>query len=182
MPIQITDGERNLKLDAGRGLPSIEWDHHKIHDGSTYRASHHEETANGNSVEVTITTPNDKKCHLQFHGFSSGSSEINFYEDVEVTANTGNEISVYNADRTSTNETEAAVVEGATINTDNAALIANTVVGSAGGFFTADYPGYHDTRHEWILKPGKSYTVQITNTTGDAAELHANLDWYEVPL
>lgn len=180
-PFQITDGERLLSLDTTGVIPAADLDHYQVHKGNAYRATDHALTANGSSFTLTITTPDDKKCQMDFHAFGAGQANLSVFEDVGVTANSGNAVNIFNSDRTSLKTSNAVVLEGATINTTGRNELVNSVIGSDGNSpIDPSLVGKRGPKSIWILKAGVSYSIVLTNTSGSDAELHINLDWFEI--
>jgi len=111
---------------------------------------------------------------------TGNSANVVIYEDTAVTANTGNEVTPLNSNRNYSDNSGSTVVANATVNTTNRVELVHTFIGQAG-----DKPNDPDigvlteSRHEWILKEGKSYTVVVTDAASTSQLMHIGFDWYE---
>jgi hypothetical protein len=182
MPVLISDGERLATIDpVSRSLQSIDHPHHEIHEGVNYRASLTASVGSGNSITLTITTPAaPKQCHMLLEVTTGNSANAVVYEATALTANTGNAITPRNANRNYPDNSTATVVANATVNTTNRTQLVNTFIGQPGANpFQSDLGGQIASRHEWVLKPATSYTVQLTETGATTQLMHIGMDWYE---
>jgi hypothetical protein len=178
-PFQITDGERNVDVDVGGGIVNIPMEHSQIHKGNAYRVDTKQNVADGNTVNIVLTT-GDKAVHATMIVASEGSANVAFYEDIDLTANTGNALTPKNAYREKGDNSSVSAVENGTVNTSNATQIVDTFIGSQGsGFFDPTGSGSHETRVEWILKRNTSYALVLENTSGNTELKHIGFDWYE---
>lgn len=182
VPTQISDGERIASIDhLTNALEVLDYPHHEIHNGTNYRAKLTQEVGSGNSISLTITTPTDgKQCHMLFDISTGNSANVVIYEDTAVTANTGNAVTPLNANRNYPDSSGSTVVSNATVNTTNRVELVDTFIGQPGSNPSdPDTGGESASRHEWILKEGKSYTVVVTETASETQLMHIGFDWYE---
>ncbi len=178
-PVCISDGNQIAQVDkVSGGLLAIAHEHHEIHEGDSYRAHVTANVGSGNTLSLTITTPAAPKlCHLVIHVETGNSANVSFYEGVTVTANTGNTVTAFNANRTCPDGT-TVVKSQATLNTTNCPVLFSIFTGQPGATPANEDTG-GTTRHEWILKPATSYSVVVTETGAAAQLMHISFDWYE---
>jgi len=182
IPVIITDGVRNARIDElSHSQEVILFEHHQIHKGANYRASIRQVVGSGNSINLSITTPSSAtRCHLTVFVGSGNSSNIAFYENTVLTANTGNAITPRNANRNFHDTSESVVKSNATVNTSNSTTLTLSFIGQPGATpANPDVGGTSEGRFEWILKPNKNYSVIMTETGSVSQLMEIAFDWYE---
>ena len=171
---------RPLTMDlATHALTNISYEHHEIHDGSSYM--HHEvvDLAINNVRDIQITTPNTTNWKHIFYSIACESeTEVYLYENVNIIL-AGTAITPRNRCR---NVADAAgltlkyidnvSVANANLDTAVAAatLIDHHIIGAK------KEAGTHDHKTEIILKQNEDYCMRlIANVAG---YVNYNLDWY----
>ena len=183
-----------LREHVTAGARVITTDHASIHDGWGYSIyATFTAVADGDTRNLVITTPattvDRPYVHLKYFdawiGNASGTLQI--YEDpYDVTG--GTPVDVINHRRTGTPPTsDSTVVHTATVTLDNvspahtAKLLPTLRFGGGGTGPQGRAGGDRSTDIEWVLEPETKYVIQITNTSGAAADIGFWAFWYEEP-
>lgn len=181
VPMIISDGRRVAGIDyTTNAILVVDYAHHEIHDGSSYRADVLETVGSGNTLSLSITTPaGPKQCHMLFEVETGNSANVVIYEGTSLTANTGNAVTPRNANRNVADGSTAVVKSQATINTTGATILHSMFTGQPGANPGAADGGSASTRHEWILKPSTTYSVILTEIATTSQLMRIEFDWYE---
>lgn len=183
--IQTDSAGRKAELDNLFKVPIIiDVQHHEIHEGDSFSATHDDTLANGGTISLSFKTPaTTKQPHFTFLGRSSGESSICLNEGVTATSSTGNQHPVYNRKRDSANETDLLedtagtgftagnIAEGATISGGTCIYEEHFGAGQTRGGATAG-------RNEFLLAPDTEYEVVLTSEAA-SNDCEVILDWYE---
>ena len=175
----------------------ISYEHHEIHDGSSFTAQYNITTAatNGHRSGLFIKTPaTGPLVHLVVTISSSAASRYSICEAPTIAANVGTHANViYNRYRDHTgasgcfdNATSPAVNKYTTLTEAQIAadgtwatgtvIRSNPMVSGAG---PKPAGGSSRDTAEYILKANTKYVFLITNTSADANAHDITLDWYE---
>lgn len=184
VPIQISDGERTASIDKHtHALNTIDYAHHEMHAGSTYRASiAGTAVGNGNTLAIEILTPaaGGKQMHFTGAVTTENAADLVFQELIEVSSN-GAVITPRNANRNfGDSSTVQAVLQDSTVVTTNAVVLDSRHIGSPSP--SPSRPGIGGdaaSRGEWLLRENTWYQLVLTNTSGSAQDMHMAVEWYE---
>lgn len=186
LPVVQTDPTgRKAELDNLFKVPiTIDVQHHEIHEGDSFSATHNATLANTGTISLSFKTPNTtKQPHFTFLGRSSGEAHICLNEGVSVTPGTGNQHPAYNRKRDSVNETDLLedtagggfvagnIAEGATVAGGACIYEEHFGAGQTRGGATAG-------RNEFLLAPDTEYEVLLTSEAA-ANDCELILDYYE---
>ncbi len=152
---------------------SIEEEHHEIHDGNSYTAGSEMDVANAGSIRFLLETPNTSTLsHVFIHSESEAEASRTFYENVTVSAS-GEELAVYNRNRTSPNLAGMKVFFQPTISSVGSCL-------QHVHWGTAKKAGAEQrSENEWILNSGTGYSITLTNETSSTNVINTWINWYE---
>ena len=183
-PVQITDGERTITIDKmTHALNTIDYAHHEMHAGSSYRASvAGSAVGNGNSLALEILTPaaGSKQLHLTGEVTTENAADFVFLELVEISAN-GSAVTPHNANRNfGDGSTVQATLKDSTVVTTNAVTLDSRHIGAASTSPSrAGLGGGIASRGEWILRENTWYQLKLTNISGASQDMHLAVEWYE---
>ena len=161
----ILDGNTNA-------VKMISYEHHEIHDGSSFTTDFSVDLANGASMDVQLTTPNTTAwAHMIYTCYTEAEAEFNLYEAPTTTGGTG--LVEQNRDRNSA--TAATVVAVHTPSVSGTGTLIRTK-----HYGTGKTQGgqVHET-DEWILKQNTKYLFRLTNATTSANYCTLMISWYE---
>jgi len=185
-----------IRIDAAsNAFPVLTYEHHKIHDGSSFVA-HIDNTTANNDLHRTLIgfeTPNTTKwLHMIMRAAVSSPAEIFLVEDVTIDDDEGAQIVALDRNRNTANTSTILSLQ-ATPTVGSLTWMNETQLGGA----TFSYATVLDHiqlaagvgpkavgvaargDEEWILKQGIKYALFIQNI-GAAANLHEiHLGWYE---
>ena len=166
-------------------LRTIDYGHHEIHSGRTYRVQGY--TASATNLIVAFKVGDQaRQPHMVFEWVAEAKGSLSVYEGRTWTTNTGTRRSVKQSNRNSAN---TSILEG----DGNGAggFVANEVVidptGQAAGtlismkaWFAAKNAGGDSgsRRAEIVLKPNTTYSFEMA-PTGVASGMQVRLEWYE---
>ena len=180
--VQVIDSDGDIiGIDGStRTLQTIEYEHHEIHEGSSYTIIDVVDMANGAVRDIQITVPNTTKLpHIVFSFVNESEVEWWVYEDVTINV-AGAVVLMNNNNRNSTNlaTTMLAEIDNANI----AAANADTVVAAAVEIYhgmsgAGKDSGEHEHNHEIILKRNEEYTFRFVANAAGYVSYH--IDWYE---
>ena len=189
-------GYDKVRIDGStNSLQTIEYEHHEIHQGSTFSVHIDNTTANTNDHRTLVgfeTPDNTKWLHMVFTASASSAAEVFLVEGVTIDDDEGTEIVALDRNRNTANTSTIlslqnpavagsvtwmleAEIADATFSyvriLDHAQLVAGSGPKALGGTARA-------TR-EWILDQGIKYAIWVQNV-GASVNLHEiHLDWYE---
>lgn len=101
---------------------------------------------------------------------------ITLHESQTVT--TGTVVTLSNHNRMSTKTADTIILSSATA-TATGTAIHTIYIGGATGVGGTRSGGEVDLGNEWILKPGNTYLITITNGSANANTIFVSLNWYE---
>lgn len=156
-------------------LQTIDYEHHKIHSGSEYRAGFQKDIPNGGTAAFAITTPNTTSwLHFKLAVDIELEAQIGLYENPDSVTG-GTAVTPRNANRNSANTSGATCVSDPTYTIGSAILLGMVVVGSG-----KSIGGESASANEWILKQNTTYLIVVTNqATGATNECNIKCRWYE---
>jgi len=166
-------------------LAAISYEHHEIHDGHMFSASHYNASvAAVGTINVYIKTPATAPfCHAFAQWQSGGAASFRIYEAPTITANTGtNGQTPINHNRNSINP--SGVFDNATVPVANryGIDVTKTADGTA---FPVEYDGIGKQQaggqrgeNEYIFLPNTVYLFEVT-AVGNNITLALQINWYE---
>jgi hypothetical protein len=174
--IQCTVRTRSKIYDSVTGSDiSIDYPHHEVHKGNTFRVCRLSNIANLSYFDYIITTTS-MELHLTGALVCEGKSYMALYEGC--TYSGGTEIIPVNMRRSSDNISTAAVVlNPSTVSTTNASILCINLVPGGLGPQSVGSEIRADT--EWNLKQNTTYLVRIQNVSGQSKDINFNIQWYE---
>ena len=172
----ITDGENTAVLDTLDGsLCVINILHHEIHKGNAYTVGALVTDVADDASADTLIIVGTKSLHLVLRASATGSSYAYLYETPTITDN-GTAVTIFNKDRTSSLVSTARTFHTPTVGAVGTALNSELFPGGEKNFAVG---ATGNERDEWILAPGKSYLLRITNKSGAAEDISIAATWYE---
>lgn len=182
------------RLDkATNVITNIPYDHHEIHDGSSFTCHFSNDVTNiGEQTGIAFNTPNTTKwIHIEVSAFASGASYFSIYEVADLDVDEGTDLAIYNRDRNSLTASTVSTIEttpeagkatsyteaqlsGATLST--ATEIMKKYIGTSG---KSAIGGETRGVAEFILKQGTQYAFVLTSLVADDVIHNITLDWYE---
>lgn len=178
-PVRIVSGtdDRAATIDlATNAINTIDYEHHEVHAGSTFRININKDVVNGGTYNVCFTTANATKWpHLHIEINLEVEGEILFYEGITSWTG-GTALTPLNADRNSATVSNITdMVFDATITLGSPTTLDHEVLGSG-----KSNGGARGTRAEWVLKQNTKYAIVVNNQAAGASnETNISLDWYE---
>lgn len=177
--------------DAG---VTIEYEHHELHNGSSFTVQYQGEVTNTNEQTViAITTPDTVKFHMLVIATSDDSASFMICETTAMDVNEGTASLVYNRDRNSDSNSTVLNVRGdpnigyvdtydeiaaASANIDANTVIYHEDIGETGNPQTSSGGGTRGI-YEFILKQNTEYAF-ILNAENSNTQVHnIILNWYE---
>lgn len=176
--------ECNLIEEITGGAKQILTDHASIHEGLAYTVANKMDIASTKVGAISIAVPEGTYVHFKPAKFVNvgGPVYLSLLEDYTFTG--GSAITPVNRKRTGTVGVSACTVKGST---DITAVAGSTPVsldmkvlpGSSTG--ASHLGGDFGAAEEWILRPGKTYLVTMTNATSPGAQVTVGYElfWYE---
>lgn len=171
--------------DSSESLQTIDYAHHEIHSGSTYRTQcFNDSIGNGGTVVIGFYVPDQTKMpHMTWEFVHSGTMTMRLYEDVTITAGTGTDRLCRNSRR---DAGDTSILQG----TGTGSLVSNyvtceptisggTVISLKKDYSAKNTAGGGARRNEIILKPDTYYAFELTNEETTAQGGQIRLEWYE---
>lgn len=172
----------DIQIDsASNVLEIIEYEHHEIHEGSSFVVRNVVDLAQNAVFDIQITTPNTTRwAHMILSLDVEAETQWWFYENV--TINTpGTACSCYNRNRNSATATVLTVksISNASIADASADTGTATAISLINGIEGAGKKlgGESNSRHEFILKQNATYSLRFLATSAGFVDWF--LDWYE---
>jgi len=160
--------------DISKGLITIDFEHHEIHEGNFFRGFFVQDTPNATSLIVKIQTPNSqKKIHLRPLIIVEQEATIIIYEN-PTSAIGGTPQTPQNANRNSLTLSTVLLSQNPVVNLVGAVQLMNIRIGSGGGT-----GGSFEALNETVLKLNTTYLVHVTNNNAGNSLLNVLLGWYE---
>jgi hypothetical protein len=161
-----------VKDGVTRGIVTIDYAHHEIHDGTSFHCWYHADKSIGTDLDLGIITPNTSTwSHLIFAFENESETDIILYESANFV--TGSTITIYNSNRNSAITSGMLVSHTPTLITTGTTSIIGWHSGSgrgAGSQVRAE--------DEILLKQNTKYLFRLTATA--AGWIAVKLGWYEL--
>lgn len=173
---------QGLRVDAAtHTLQTIDYAHHEIHSGSSYKVRSYTDAAVNTYYDIQITTPNTTSwAHLTFIIDVEKETSWWFYENVAINT-PGDAITPMNQDRNSGNSSGLTLKYIANANegaaNDDTAVAGATLLLSGISGSEKKAGGQERSSYEIILKQNEDYSIRFKHNV--AGYINYNLDWYE---
>jgi hypothetical protein len=178
--VKLVSGTKNattpVKADSATGaLNVMPYEHHEIHDGSSFTCSYTVDLAQSASANLLIVTPDTTKwAHFGYEVDVEVEAHVYIYEAPTATA-AANPIVAYNRDRNSLTAATVVVTHTPTSVTEGTTLIREAHLGSL-----KNVGGESVDAQEFILKQNTKYLFRVTNVINNAPNyITIRLNWYE---
>ena len=159
--------------------PTIEYEHHEIHDGNHYHVRGDTSVAtSGGSVCFYMFTQNGSRwTHLVFDIYSNNL--VDYKEEINCIASGANLILVYNSNRNSTNIYSGSLIFSPLVITSSGIASATGFIGAVGvNAVQKGIAGAYSRNNEIILKSGTGY-IWTFKVGGNDTRLGWDAEWYE---
>ena len=148
--------------------------HQRIHEGKMFHAHVFKgAVANNGSLQIMITTVDQKLTNLIPFASASGHAEMVIYEGVAFSG--GSPLDAHNLKRNSPSTYGGSLVHTPNILSLGSTLLQAVVPGGEGGNAVGSSP---DLYIEWLLAPRTAYLYELINRRGNAADLSLSLLFY----
>ena len=165
---------KNFDEDVG-ALNVIDAVHREVHEGHVFTAEHSANVANGNSLEILITT-GTKQAHAAFSIAAGGQVTVYFFEATSKTAGTG--ITPRNHNRNKSDNTNVTVAHTPGGAGDGTAIVNGRLL-PGGATQQTRIGATARSNLELILRPSTKYLLRVTNTSGSAIDINPVFVYYE---
>jgi hypothetical protein len=157
----------------------IEYDHHQVHEGETWRWSTYVTSLNsGNNKDVRIVVPVISAPivagapHFRFEVICDALSDVYLYEGTTFTGN-GTQRTPINLERNGSYTVKMEIWEDPTVNVIGTQLFRGVTFAAKNNSGGIDQPGF-----EFVLKSNTSYNFRVTSGT-NALKVLIRFLWYE---
>jgi len=190
-----SDGEyAKLRADASTStLQTIEYAHHEIHSGSTFRVQHNDDAipATGSTGELVIAffvPDQSKEPHMIWEFVHQGDMTMKVLEGVTFNASAGTDRAPKNSNRNSSRTsilqgkaTGSLVSDYVTVGENSADSIysGGTVISLKRNYSEKNSAGEGSRRSEVILKTNTNYAFVLANNETTSQGGQIRLEWYE---
>jgi len=182
-PVVIVGSGRRAEDPSTGALSIIRFVHHEVHEGNTFQASYKSPDAapiaDNAAVDFLLIAGDVAEPHFVFSVACGGDCEVEFYEGTTVT-NNGAALQAFNMHRHLAADKIATmrVFQGPTVNVIGLRLQDVLLPGGTG---PAQSPGGTARPNtEWVLHPGVTYLLRVTNRAGAAQPVSILVQWYEL--
>jgi hypothetical protein len=148
---------------------------HEVHKGELFMAEHSDNVANGNSLEMMITT-STSPTHFAVSVAAGGQVTVYLFEGTAKTAGTG--ITPRNFNRTKSDATSVVVAHTPGGAGDGTAIINGRLV-PGGATVQTRVGASARSGTELILKASTKYLLRVTNTSGGAIDINPSIVFYD---
>lgn len=170
------------QIDRFTGFPvGIISDHSYIHDGIGFQlAGSTGSIASAGTYVISLTTPtNGKFIHFRPSAISSTANLLQMRLAEKSVVSGGSAGIPMNKNRNSKKSSTMTVGLGVTLSSEGA-IMEYTQAGSGTNAGNASGGGSSGAEHEWVLKPGTTYSLRFENIGSTTATIgYYNLFWYE---
>jgi hypothetical protein len=178
----ITRSPYNKEERVTKGVPTIDTNHAQIHEGNGFSIGAVFSIAAGAVLDISVAIPANAYVHYQATDISTdGANNVTavLYEGATVTAATGTAIAAVNRKRMSPKASALTILQGATITATGTEIDRWTFPKTGTTPNVQGFVGKSDT-NEWVLNPGSTYLLRISNTgVTTAATIAFRPFWYE---
>lgn len=150
--------------------------HEHVHKGIAYSATIlNTAVANNGKLNLVLEIPADREIHFRYHLAGGGEATYRLVRSPTITV-AGSAITAYNHNDRSQEAAGTVATKDATYS-DGIELFNKYLPGGAAGRAVGDQT---ELNTEWVLKPGLTYVLEITNISGGAAAFGLTGNWYEL--
>ena len=169
-------------------LMSIDYQHHEIHAGSTFRVQHNDTIGNGGELVIAFFVPDQaKQPHIVWEFVHEGSMTMTVYEGVTFNASAGTDRAPKNSNRNSSNTsvvqgkaTGSLVSDYVTVGDDGDSIYSGgSVISLKKDYATRNTAGGGERKNEIVLKTNTNYAFVLSNNETSAQGGQIRLEWYE---
>jgi hypothetical protein len=175
-----------------RCLMTVDYAHHEIHAGSTFRVQHNDDAipATGSDGELVIAfyvPDQSKQPHMTWETSHEGNMTVTLYEGITLATN-GTARSIQQSNRNSANTsilqgfaTGSGVSNTVTVGEESADSIysGGTAISLKRDYSTRNVSGSQVRRNEVILKTDEYYAFSLKNHETSTQGGQIRLEWYE---
>ncbi len=177
------DTVKPIRIDAStHSIQTLEYAHHEIHSGSHFFIKGQQDVSGaGTNLDFLFVVPNTTTWpHAQWNIAGESEFTMSLYEGV-VTSNNGSPVTIYNANRNSSNAATTLGYSGPTLNSgslgdasDGGVLIWQAKIGSGKNATEGRSTGY-----EIIAKQNTKYWFRFTKIAAGDHYVDYDFNWYE---
>lgn len=170
-------------------LQVIDYGHHEIHAGSTFRVQAFKDAvpATGANGEVVIAfyvpTTTNKYPHMVWEFVHEGDMTMKLLEGITITTNTGGNVTCKNSNRSSsTTSMLQSVATGSVVSgvvCTNPVYSGGSIISLKRNFSTKNAPASSTRRNEVILNNETWYAFVLDNNETTTQGGQIRLEWYE---
>jgi hypothetical protein len=186
--------ERVLRVDSStHSLQTIDYSHHEIHGGSTFRVQHNDDSipATGSGGELVIAfhvSAGAKLPHMIWEFVHEGNMTMKVIEGITFNASAGTDRAPKNSRRDSVKTsilqgkaTGSLVADFVTVGENSADAIysGGTVISLKRSYAAKNSPAMGSRRAEIVLKADTSYAFVLDNNETTTQGGQIRLEWYE---
>jgi len=161
--------------DGNRACVTVEYPHHEIHEGNTYRVCKLVEDVANDASFIYLIKVGAKYSHLTANLSCEGKCYAYFYEAPTTSAD-GTALAEINMNRASTKTNTTNVFYAPTVS-DNGIPLCEILINGGTGPQSIGSEVRQDT--EFVMKPNTNYLIVCTNKAGLAKDINVNVQWYE---
>jgi len=185
----VNENGNGLGVDLiTRSLMTVDYAHHEIHAGSTFRVQANDDAiaATGSDGELVLgfyVPDQSKEPHMLWDFVHEGDMTMKLIEGVTLTLGTGTDVSCKNSNRNSDN---TSVLQGiATSNlvsgyvTSGCTYTNGTVISLKRSYAAKNMAASGTRRNEVVLKPDTYYVFVLDNNETSTQGGQIRLEWYE---
>lgn len=188
---QVVQPSKGMPIVAGEGLVDgittsirvVDYAHHEVHSGSSYRIEHNASGGSGTKATVSFTTSDTAKwLHVIVTARGNVESVYTMGEGATITAASGTDYIPRNKNRNSTNT--STVISAGSAGGAGYATIGGTVTDFGTTLESLHFGsgkqqgGGERGTDEWILKQNTTYAFEV-ESQAVTSEVTCELHWYE---
>jgi hypothetical protein len=173
-------------IDAStESIQTIDYAHHEIHSGATYRAQCNDDAvaAGGELVLAFYVPAQAKNPHMIWDYVHEGDMTIELKEDVTLTLSTGTDVLARNSRR---DAGDSSILQGVATGTLTSNYLTcdptysgGTTVSLKRNYGARNVGSSGERRAEVILKTDAYYAFVVTNNESTTQGAQIRLEWYE---
>lgn len=155
-----------------KGLLTMDYPHHEVHEGDAYAYCENNTLNNGNVRKIHLKTANTEKWNHLIIGIR-GSGEFNYkLHEAPTIVSAGTAVTPRNRNR---NKPDAAAMSAyhTPLHSTSGTKICEVHAGNGN-----NTPGDDRSTQEWILKKGTSYILFVTSEAV-SNDINIDLNWYQ---
>jgi len=166
-------------------MQTIDYAHHEIHGGSTYRLQTNSDTiGNGGEISISFYVPDQpKQPHMIWEFVHEGDMTMTVLEGTTLTLGTGTDVTCKNSNRNSANTSVLqGVATGALVSgsvTSGATYSGGSTISLKRNYAAKNTAGMGARRAEVVLATDTYYTFVLANNEAVNQGGQIRLEWYE---